>query len=80
MSLQNGFKRVITITASDTVADPGGPIDALFVTTAGNLTILPVDGAAIAMVAVPAGTFIPIKTRRVNSSGLTAVVVGLWGN
>lgn len=78
MALWNGFKKVIAITASDTVNE-NTPIDGLIVTTTGNFTVLPLEGAATAFVGIPAGVFIPIKVKRVNLTGLTAVVVGVWG-
>ncbi len=62
-------------TASDTVdfVEPNGDYpDALWVGGAGNLTLVLIDGSTLALVAVPAGTLVPIQHKRVNAAGLTA--------
>jgi len=52
---------------------------ALYIGSAGNVAAVPIDdGTAVTFVGVPAGTVLPIRGRRVNSTNTTASnIVGL---
>ena len=39
---------------------------------AGNASLLMADGASLTIVGIPAGTMLPLRVRRVNSTGTTA--------
>lgn len=45
---------------------------AVYIGTAGDMTVLTADGATVQFKNVPAGTLIPIAIQRVNSTGTTA--------
>jgi hypothetical protein len=61
------------VTPSNTVALPGGVCRGLYVGGAGDVAAVLADqGAAVTFVAVPAGTFMPVRVFRVNSTGTTA--------
>lgn len=65
----------VAVTPSDSTDIPGGPVKAVVVTAAGNLSVIPADSAtAIAFVAVPVGFIPPYVVRRVTSTGTTATV------
>lgn len=71
--------KVLAVTGSDSVDDPNGPFLAgVIVGVGGNATILAVgDTTARAFTALVAGQYLPIKVKRVNSTGLTATLYGL---
>lgn len=83
MAYDSGFGRTFTITPSDTVniVDAhGSPAEGILVTTAGNLVLVPAQGSAtVTFASVPCGTFLPIKTKRINATGTTATICGLFG-
>lgn len=62
------------ITPSDTVALADKPARALYVTAAGNLSFLDMEGNTVTLSSVPAYTVIPIACVRVNATGTTATV------
>lgn len=62
--------RAAPITPSDSVEYELA--DALYVGAAGDATVLMEDGATVTLVGLAAGTVYPIRTRRVNATGLTA--------
>ena len=68
---------LVVITPSDT----GSLVNtarALYVGGAGNISIQPLEGAAVTLVGVPAGALLPISVTRVNVTGTTATnLVGL---
>lgn len=67
----------VAVTPSDGTNDPAGPFDGFICTVAGNATVL-ADGSTVAVVmALTAGSFYPIRIKRVNLTGLTATVIGL---
>lgn len=67
--------RTEAATLSDTVADPKGPAKkGVLVTKAGNVSLVEGGGNTVVLTAVAAGTVIPIRTRRINSTGTTATV------
>lgn len=69
-----GFSKCITATASDTVTQPGNVCDAIVFLTTGNATCVDVEGNTVVFTAIPAGTVVPLKLARVNSTGYTAVI------
>lgn len=75
------YDYVAAVTASDTVSDPAGPFAGLLVTKTGNLTIAPATGplagSTITITGAPVGMYIRFPVKRVNSTNLTAEVVGL---
>ena len=76
--------RAAAVTPSNTVNIPaitGGTNNGcvLYVGGAGNLKVLTVGGDEVTLVAVPAGSFIPVHVLRVFSTGTTASsIVALW--
>jgi len=55
---------------SDTVDFLYGVCDAIFVgTTAGNITLVLEDGNTVLFTAVPVGTILPVRAKRINSTG-----------
>ena len=62
------------ITTSDTAANH---FSALLVCAAGNVVIVPMNGAAITITSAPAGCVIPVETAIVKSTGTTATLAGL---
>jgi hypothetical protein len=71
-----GARKLAAVTASDTVALPNGVCRALWVGGAGNIAILAEDdAAAVTLSGVQAGTIIPVRTRRVNSTNTTATLI-----
>lgn len=75
--LAQTYEGSVAITASDTVDDPNGPFAGLLVTATATFTFLDTRGQTVTLTAVGANTFIPIATRRVNSSALSGTVRGL---
>ena len=52
---------------------------ALYVAAGGDLSLELASGARVALGSVPGGTFLPVRARRVRSSGTTATgIVALW--
>jgi hypothetical protein len=76
--------RAAAVTPSNTVNIPaltGGSNNGcvLYVGGAGDLKVLTIGGDEVTLVAVPAGSFIPVQVLRVFSTGTTATsIVALW--
>jgi hypothetical protein len=76
--------RAAAVTPSDTVNIPavtGGTNNGcvLYVGGDGDLKVLTIGGDEVTLVAVPAGSFIPVQVLRVFSTGTTATsIVALW--
>lgn len=45
---------------------------AVWVGSTGNMAVLMADGSTLTFNSIPAGTWLPIRVRRVNSTGTTA--------
>lgn len=60
------------VTPSNTVNIKGGPCRALYIGVEGDLAVVNENGVAVLFKAVPAGTILPIVTKRVNSTNTTA--------
>lgn len=60
------------ITPSDSVNFAEGPTNAIYVGGAGAVVVVYQDGTTSTLAAVPAGTMLNIKAKRVNSTSTTA--------
>lgn len=65
------YNRAVAIALSDTVDQPSGMLDALYVGGAGNIVGVLEDGSTVTM-AVVAGAILPIKFKRINNTSTTA--------
>lgn len=73
-------RRGVAITPNDAADIPGGPVKAVVATSAGNLSVIPVDSSiAIAFIAISAGFSPPYIVRRVMATGTTATVATVEG-
>jgi hypothetical protein len=63
------------VTTSNTVDLPGGICDALWVGGTGAITGVMEGGGSVVITAVPAGSLLPIKFKRINATGTTATVI-----
>ena len=63
-----------SLTPSDTV-DLTNLTKALYVGGAGNLVAVSISGEVVTFTAVPAGTVLPIRVKRVNATGTTATAI-----
>lgn len=77
-SAESSYDRCVTVTASDTVAQPTGACDAIVFLTTGNATVIDNQGNTVVFTAMPAGTRVPLKVVRVNATGYTAVIGALY--
>jgi len=68
--LSDPAKTAVAVTPSDTVDLPGGVWDALYVGTAGTLTVTMMDGTKVAFGA--ATGWMPIRVSRVWATGTAA--------
>ncbi|RVC47590.1 hypothetical protein EN781_00190 [Mesorhizobium sp. M4A.F.Ca.ET.090.04.2.1] len=69
----------VAVTPDDSNDLPGGVCNALEVIATGDVAcIAAADTAAITRTAVPAGTVILVRARRVKATGTTATVVALY--
>jgi hypothetical protein len=65
------------VTKSDTDNDPDGPFAGLLVTATGTVSLVTIRGDTISLTAVAANTVLPFATKRVNTTGTAATVLGL---
>lgn len=65
------WNRWVAAALSDTVMQPSGPFDAIFVGGAGNVVVIPEDGVAQTIAAV-AGATLKIRGKRINTTSTTA--------
>jgi hypothetical protein len=65
---------VIAVTPSDSTAIATLP-RALYVGGAGNIAVLMEDDSTATFSSVPAGTLLPIRVKRVNSTNTTATLI-----
>lgn len=83
-SLSDPAANFEAVTPSDTddfnaTTPRAGLTRALYVGGAGNVVAVREDGTAVTFTGVPAGTVLPIRCRRVNSTNTTATsIVRLW--
>lgn len=72
------------VTKSDTdnfidAQDRVVPCNAIYVGGAGDMVVVKADGVTVTFVGIPAGSIIPIRAMRVNSTSTTASsMVALW--
>lgn len=57
---------------TDLISSQLGKPRALYVGVTGNVSLVASDGSVATFVAVPGGTVLPVRFKRVNSSGTTA--------
>lgn len=73
-------RRLVTIAPNNSV-DLAQPVRGIYVGGTGDLNVVAIDdadGATQTLSAVPQGTFVPITTKRVMSTGTTAtLLIGL---
>jgi hypothetical protein len=66
------------ITPSDT-ADLSKAARALYVGGSGNVKVITIDGSVLTFTAVPGGTVLPVRVRRVFNTDTTATsLIALW--
>lgn len=66
----------VEVTPSDTVDFPQRKLTkAIYVGTTGNVSAVRPDGVAVLFTAVPAGSILPIRCRRINATGTTASTI-----
>jgi hypothetical protein len=73
-------RTAVTLTKSDTVDEALYPKQTM-VLSAGNIVCLPlknVEGNFLTFTGVIAGQILPIRVRRINNTGTTATVAGLF--
>jgi hypothetical protein len=72
------YSHAFSITPSNTV-DFTYATRAIYVGTAGAIAVVTINGEVVIFNAVPAGTIIPIRAKRINSTGTGASnLVGLY--
>ena len=73
--LTDVYNKFFAITKSDTVSlttEQERSMRALYVGTVGDLVAVMPDSSTVTFVGVPAGTVLPIRVRRINSTSTTA--------
>ena len=78
VAVNSPYKACVAITASDATPIATGVADALLVATTGNAVCVDESGNSFTLTAIPAGVIIPVRTVRVNATGLTAVLYALY--
>lgn len=61
-----------TITASDATDIPGGPCEAMWVGTGGDVVVVGAQGSVVTFKNVPSGFMLLVKAKRVNATNTTA--------
>lgn len=77
----NPASEALAVTPSDSDADWDPVPRGLYIGGAGDVTVkmMGSNGNVVTFTAVPAGTILPIRARRVNSTGTTATaIVRIW--
>lgn len=55
------------------------PTNALYIGGTGNITALLMDDTTVLISAIPVGTYLPLRVKRINATLTTAtLIVGLW--
>lgn len=74
--LQNPSSRCAAVTPSDTV-DLTETTRAIYIGGAGAVSLLPRggEGTAVVFSGIPAGFILPVRTRRIRSTGTTATLI-----
>ena len=76
MAATLSFNMIRAITKSDTVDFPDGPCDAIYVGAVGDVVCI-VNGLPETFAGVPAGSILPVRATRVNSTNTNASSM-LW--
>jgi hypothetical protein len=75
----NSFVDAAAVTPNDGADLPGGPCQGVYVGGAGTLTVVTKAGTSVLFAAVPAGTTIRLRVRRVMATGTAATsIVALY--
>jgi len=69
------FNMFENITKSDTVDIGGGLTHGVWIGGVGNVVFVLENDELVTLTAVPAGTFLPIKVKRINSTNTTATLM-----
>jgi hypothetical protein len=69
------YVRGAAITTSDTVDIAAGLTDAVYVGGAGAVVWVSESGTAITLSAVPVGTILPMRAKRINATSTTATLL-----
>lgn len=69
------FNVFANITPSDTIDIPEGLTHGVWVGGVGNIVFVLEDNSTVTLTAVPAGTFLPVKVRRINNTLTTATLM-----
>jgi len=69
------FGQAVAVTPSDTTDLANGPTQSIFVGGTGTLTVDMYNGGTVQFTAVPAGTTIPIKVKRIRATGTSATAI-----
>jgi hypothetical protein len=75
------YQGTAAVTKSDTTNDPAGPFSGFIVTSSGTVSLSMQDGSTLTFGAqsfTAAVTAYPYSFRRVNSTGTTATIIGLY--
>lgn len=76
--LSSDYSSMYAITPHDT-NEEAVAFRAIYVGAAGDITVVPLVGSAVLFKAVPVGTTLRVRGRRVNTTGTTAsLLVGLY--
>jgi hypothetical protein len=67
------------VTPSDATDLTEGYTDGIYIGSSGNLSVVDGAGATVTFTSLAAGVVHPIRTRRIRSTGTTALaIIGLW--
>ncbi len=70
--LEDVYDLAAAVTPHDSTNLTNGPTDGIYVGGIGNVVAVWVDGTTATFVGVPAGTILPIRVKRINSTSTTA--------
>jgi len=73
-----GYANAAVLTLHDST-DFANEVQGIYVGGTGNLTVVMPDDSTVLISAIPVGTFLPIRCKRINTTDSTAtLVVGFW--
>lgn len=65
----------VAVTPSDSVDITGDPPRALYIGGTGDVAVVTSAGTVVLFAAVPTGTILPVRAKRVNSTNTTATAI-----
>lgn len=71
----DAYDQAVIVTPHDSNVQPGMPCKGIYVGGAGNLAIIDGTGATVLLSGIPAGTFLPIKAKRIRATSTTATLI-----